>query len=138
MGPDWFHPVIDVESQPFWDGCRQGRLMIMRCRACERPYFYPRAHCPMCWSAEVEWLEASGRGLLHSYSIVHQFPVEPFAALSPYANIIVALEEGPHMMANWDFGAPLDQMVCDMPVRVGFRAISETLSLPVFGPLDAS
>jgi len=25
----WFHPIIDVESRPFWDGCAEGKLMIM-------------------------------------------------------------------------------------------------------------
>jgi uncharacterized OB-fold protein len=136
MAPDWFHPVVDVESRPFWDGCREHRLMIMRCSACGVPYFYPRAHCPNCWSGDVDWVNASGLGTLHSFSIVHQFPIEPFASLLPYATVIVALDEGPRMMANWDFQTPLDRMRCDMRVRAGFREINESLSLPVFGPLD--
>jgi hypothetical protein len=74
---------------------------------------------------------------LRSFSVGHQFPVEPFASMLPQATIIVALDEGPHMMANWDFEAPLERMACDMEVRVGFRALGETLFLPVFSPLDA-
>jgi uncharacterized OB-fold protein len=136
MAPDWFHPVIDVESQPFWDGCREGRLMIMRCQACGEPYFYPRAMCPRCWSGEVEWMQASGGGVIYSFSVVQQFPMEPFASLLPYGNIIVTLDEGPRMMANWDFAAPLERMRCDMKVRVKFRTVTESLALPVFGPAD--
>lgn len=135
MTPDWFHPVVDGESKPFWDGCCDGRLRLMRCRACGTPYFYPRAYCPTCWSADTEWFEASGHGTLYSFSIVHQFPLEPFASLAPYANIIVTLEEGPRLMANWDFDVPLEQMQCDLPLRVRFRRITDILSLPIFGPV---
>ena len=136
MTPDWFHPVIDVESQAFWDGCRETRLMIMRCNTCEQPYFYPRAHCPRCWSSDVSWVQSSGEGTLHSFSIVHQFPVEPFASLAPYAVVLVMLDEGVRMMANWDFATPLERIRCDMRVRAGFRKIDDRLSLPTFAPAE--
>jgi uncharacterized OB-fold protein len=136
MAPDWFHPVVDVETRPFWDGCREGRLRIMRCRACGEPYFYPRALCPRCWSADTEWIDARGTGTLYSFSVTHQFPMEPFASLAPYGNLVVTLDEGPRMMANWDFSAPVELMRCDMRVRVGFHKVDEGLTLPVFGPAD--
>jgi len=132
----WFHPIIDVESRPFWDGCAEGKLMIMRCTACDKAYFYPRAHCPTCWSDKVEWIEASGRGTLHSYSIVHQYPAEPFQSRLPYANIIVQLEEGPRLMSNWAFDASLDDMKMDGPVKVSFFKVDDDLTMPVFGPAD--
>lgn len=134
MAPDWFHPVIDVESRPFWDGCLEGRLMLKRCGSCKTNFYYPRAHCPHCWSSETDWFEASGQGMLYSFSIVHQYPVEPFASLLPYGNILVTLDEGPRMMANWDFSVSLELMECDMPVMVGFRRVTDELALPVFAP----
>lgn len=134
MESTWFHPVIDVESEPFWNGCLENRLMIMRCERCRKNYFYPRAHCPFCWSADTHWIEASGRGKLHSFSILHQHHAEPFASRVPYATIIVALDEGPHMLSNWDFNVPLEQMVCDLPVKVRFFRVADKLAIPLFGP----
>jgi len=135
MDTDWFHPVVDVESDNFWRGCREGKLLIKLCDACGRNHFYPRDYCPFCWSAATRWIEASGRGRLYSYSIVHQNPLPPFKDRCPYAIVIVALDEGPRMMANWDFDVPLDQLACDIPVTAVFREMDGVLSLPAFRPI---
>lgn len=137
MAPDWFHPVIDEESRPFWDGCREGKLLLKRCRACDARYFYPRALCPTCWSADTIWIAARGTGRLYSHSVIYQFPIEPFASMVPYANILVDLDEGPRMMATWDPDVSLERLCCDLAVEVGFRQITETLSLPTFRPVES-
>ena len=103
MDADWFHPVQDVESVSFWRGCREGKLLLKVCDGCGRTHFYPRDHCPFCWSAATRWIEASGRGRLYSYSIIHQNPLPPFKDRCPYAVVLVKLEEGPRILSNWDF-----------------------------------
>ena len=57
-------PTIEEESQPFWDGAKEGRLLIGSCKDCHHKYYYPRPFCPECWSENVEMVEASGRGRL--------------------------------------------------------------------------
>jgi uncharacterized OB-fold protein len=133
---DWYLPQVDSESEPFWQACREGRLLIMRCRACDRSYFYPRRYCPRCWSDETEWLEASGRGTVHTYSVVHQNPAPPFRDWAPYAVVLVDLEEGVRVMANWDRAADLDRLAVGLPVQVTFEAVSDEISLPRFRPIE--
>ena len=65
-------PTPDLETQPFWDGAEEGRLLIRHCNACGEDHFYPRPFCPKCWSDDVEWNEASGRATLYTWSIVHR------------------------------------------------------------------
>jgi uncharacterized OB-fold protein len=127
---DWYLPQIDSESAPFWAAAREGRFLIMRCRACERPYFYPRRYCPRCWSDETEWTEASGRGTVYTYSIVRQNPAPPFRDWCPYAVVLVDLDEGVRIMANWDRSLPLDALSCGAPVRIVFEQITDEISLP--------
>jgi hypothetical protein len=135
MNEDWYLPLIDGESAPFWRAAREGRLLIMHCRACDRPYFYPRRSCPRCWSDETEWRQASGRGTVHTYSVVHQNPAPPFRNWCPYAVVLVDLDEGVRMMANWDRTVDLSELAVGLPVEVAFEAINDELALPRFRPL---
>jgi uncharacterized OB-fold protein len=126
-------PTPDGDSQTFWDAAREGRLLIKRCRACGRPHYYPRPFCPHCWSDEVEWEQASGRGTLYTYSVVYQNDLPPFSERVPYVAAIVDLEEGPRAMSNV-VDCPLDELEVGMALEVVFEAISEEVTIPVFRP----
>lgn len=135
MNEDWYLPVIDGESEVFWAAAREGRFLIMHCRVCDAAYFYPRRYCPRCWSGETEWREASGRGTVYTYSIVRQNPAPPFREWCPYAVVLVDLEEGVRVMANWDRDVALEQLAIGVPVRLGFEQINAEVSLPRVRPV---
>src|SRR5260370_10227956 len=92
-------PEPTPETQPFWDGCARGELLLQRCIDCGQPYFYPRPVCPACGSTNVEWFAASGRAPLYSYVINHR-PPRGFEDDWPYAIAAVELAEGPRRRAN--------------------------------------
>ena len=129
-------PEPTPETQPFWDGCARGELMLQRCHACGEPYFYPRPICPACGSTDVEWFTASGQATLYSYVINHR-PAPGFEDEAPYAIAVVQLAEGPRMMTSL-VGVPADPevLVLDMPLRVAFEQRGD-ISLPVFAPASA-
>jgi len=134
-GPRFDLPNPDNETQPFWDGAREGRLVIRRCNTCGEAFFYPRPFCPKCWSADVGWIDASGRATLYTWSIVHVNDLPPFHERVPYVAAIVTLEEGPRMMTNV-VGVDFDDLDADMALRVTFRSISDEppVTIPVFEP----
>jgi len=80
-------PSVNPEIKPFFDAAAQGTLMLKKCAACSQSHFYPRAICPYCSSDRTEWITASGRGTIYSYSVMRRVPV-------PYAIAYVTLEEG--------------------------------------------
>lgn len=128
-------PKPTPESQPFWDGLQAQKLMIQRCRACGDAYFYPRPSCPQCWSHDVEWFQASGRGTLHTYVISHR-PGRSAPLPPPYVVAIVQLEEGPRLMTNLvDVEPDPTKIACDTPVEIVFAPISESITLPRFRPV---
>lgn len=133
----WHLPVPDAETAPYWEAAREGRLLIKRCTACGKAFFYPRTYCPACWSADTEWIETSGRGTVYTFTVVHQNDLPPFNERVPYVVAIVELEEGVRMTANVEGIAP-EEVRCDMSVRVAFREEPRTeddvVSLPVFRP----
>jgi len=121
------------EADPFWAGCREGRLMLPWCSSCGRPHFYPRPFCPHCSSIDIAWKRASGNGTVYTFAVVRQ-PIErAFADLVPYVIAIVALEEGVRMLSHITSIDP-DRAACDMPVTVEFKRYSDKVMLPTFRP----
>jgi len=126
-------PEPTPETQHFWDGTRNGELLLQRCKETGEAYFPPRPFCPKTGSRDVEVFKASGRGTLHSYVINHR--PRPDMGTEPYAIAVVKLEEGPKMMTNI-VNSPQtpEALVLDMPVEVVFEKMSDTITLPFFQP----
>ncbi|HMC38825.1 MAG TPA: Zn-ribbon domain-containing OB-fold protein [Acidimicrobiales bacterium] len=127
-------PTIEDENRPFWDAARDGRFLIARCQECGRAHHYPRPFCPFCWSENVEWEEASGRGTLYTYSTVYVNDMHPFSEQLPYVAAVVDLEEGPRVMTTIVDCDPAELRV-GQDVEVAYRQIAEELTVPVFRPV---
>lgn len=93
-------PISNADSQPYWQGARENKLLIRKCNACGQVHFMPRHVCPTCWSDDLQWIEASGKGTVHSYTIIRRASDPRFTHLVPYVVVLVDLQEGPRMMAN--------------------------------------
>ncbi len=126
-------PTPDLESQPFWDAAKEGKLLIQRCLTCKEAIFYPRPFCPHCWSEEVEWITASGKATMYTWSVVYRNDLPPFGERVPYVAAVVDLEEGPRMMTNV-VECEFDDLSVGMALEVVFNPISEEFTLPQFRP----
>lgn len=89
-------------TAPFWDGCNAGKLLLQRCTdpACGKHVFYPRVCCPYCHKGNLEWVGASGRGTIVSFTLVHRPQHEAFYAEAPICFIAVKLAEGPILYSH--------------------------------------
>lgn len=101
---------------PYFDGLASGEFRLPWCRGCGRPHFYPRSACPYCWGEDYDWRPASGRGRIHTYTVVRANPPSSFQARLPYAIAIVDLDEGVRLLTNLD--GPLDETSIGDPVAV--------------------
>ncbi|MEE4422956.1 Zn-ribbon domain-containing OB-fold protein [Streptomyces bugieae] len=115
-------PEVDAFTRPYWEAAAEGRLLLRRCRAegCGRAHHYPREFCPYCWSEDVDWEPAAGRGTLYTWSVVHRNDLPPFGDRVPYVAAVVALAEGPRMMTEI-VGCPEADLRIGMPLVVDFR-----------------
>ena len=120
-------PVVNVETQPFWDAAKEGRFLIKRCTPCGKAHWYPRAICPFCMSAETVWEESPGEGVIYTYSVMHRSPS------GPYAIGYVTLNEGPAVLTNFVGVAP-DGLSIGMKVKVRFQDTEGGPPVPVFAP----
>lgn len=92
------HP--DVEFRAF---LAQGRFMIQRSKSSGAHVFYPRAVAPGTGARDLEWVEASGLGVVYSTTVVRKKPPEP-----GYNVALIDLAEGPRMMSRVEGLDPAD------------------------------
>ena len=129
-------PVPDDISAPFFDGAREGRLMLQHCAVCDRWSFPVRERCPHCLGAKLGWRAASGRGTLYTFAIMHQVMNPGFAAEIPYNVCQIDLAEGVRMVANV-VGIANDQLRIGMAVQALFEEVGTGVSIPKFRPVAA-
>lgn len=123
-------PEADETSQPFFEGALEGRLMLMRCSDCKTWRLPSRQHCDGCLSPDYTWEQASGRGKVRTFGVMHQRYHPGFK--NPYNVTMVELEEGPRLPTNI-VGIADDEIRVDMPVVVDFER-HEDVALPKFRP----
>jgi uncharacterized protein len=126
-------PVPDDLSAPFFDGARDGRIMLQHCTGCTKWSFPVRERCPHCFASKLEWRPASGRGTLYTFTIMHQVMNPGFASSVPYNVAQIDLEEGVRMVSNV-IGVGNDELKIGMKLEAVFEDAGDNIRLPKFRP----
>lgn len=119
-------PRVLPEAMPFWEAAREGRLLVKRCQDCGEAHYYPRDICPHCLSANTEWLETNGQGMVYSFSTMGRDEAR-------YTLAYVTLDEGVTMLTNLvdcAYAAP----AIGQRVRVVFTPSEGGYPVPMFTP----
>lgn len=122
-------PRLSPDNRPFWEGCRDRQLRLPVCEACGKPHLPPGPVCPFCWSQNLVWRRASGRGAITSWVLVHRSWFPAFAEKVPYNVILVELDEGPRLTSTLIDGGPI---TIGQRVEVAFEPVADEIVLPVF------
>nr|WP_047166311.1 OB-fold domain-containing protein [Sphingomonas sp. Y57] len=88
----------------------EGRFMIQRSRSTGGHVFYPRIVEPGTGADDLEWVEASGKGVVHAITVVRK--KDP---ADSYNVVLVDLAEGPRLMSRVD-GIAVDEVRIGMDV----------------------
>ena len=126
-------PVADEASEPFFRGAKERKLMLLRCARCGTYRLPVPERCADCWSTDAEWVQASGRGKLYSFGVMHQQYHPAFASVIPYNFAVVELEEGPRLITNV-VGCANDALRVDMQVEAVYDDVGDETTLVRFGP----
>jgi uncharacterized OB-fold protein len=137
LNPDsqWLKPLPqpDNVSRRYWAAAARGELLIQECPDCGERQFYPRALCASC-GGEPEWLTASGRGVVHTFTVIRQYGMPPFVDELPYVVAMVELEEGPMIMGNVT-GGSVDDVHIGMAVEAHFTKVDDDIGIPYWKPV---
>ena len=124
---DVLRPMVNRDSEYFWEGTRKGELRIQSCGACGRLRHPPGPMCPHCHATERSYVVACGRGTVYSY-VVHRHPPVPGKQL-PLVLALVELEEGVRMVGELLDAVP-DDVAVGAPVQVAMVNLDEELTVP--------
>jgi uncharacterized OB-fold protein len=137
--PTFLLPQPDEDSQPFWDGCARGELLVQACAQCGRRRMPPRPMCPHCRSFESTWDRMSGRATVWSFVVSHPPLLPAYAEVAPYNVVVVALDDDPtvRFVGNVVPGpdAPLNavdprSVTIGEPVEVVFDTPTDGIAMP--------
>lgn len=123
----------DTEAKElFWASVNERAMKIPYCNACKKFFFYPRPICPNCWSSDVEFRPAAGKGKIFTYSVIRSphGNVTEWHKRIPYAVALVDLDEGVRMMTTL-VDCDVEAVRSGLPVRLTYTEIDGKL-LPVF------
>ncbi|MBS0366312.1 MAG: MaoC family dehydratase N-terminal domain-containing protein [Proteobacteria bacterium] len=122
-------PAVTHDNAFFWEGIKARRLLVQCCAACGRLRHPPGPMCPQCRSLEWRTVEASGRGTIHSFVVMHQ-PRLP-ALHYPLTILLVELAEGVRVVANL-LEAGAQQLQIGRAVALDFVEVEPGYLLPAF------
>lgn len=131
LEPTLPRPQPNADSLPYWNGAREGRLLIQQCEDCRATHFMARHLCPTCWSNKLTWVESRGQGTVHSFTIIRRASIATFSPSVPYVVALIELDEGPRMVSNILGDDALDVGIGDR-VQVTFQDRGEDAKVPQF------
>jgi hypothetical protein len=121
-------PEVEAHNERFWTSGTSGALAVPRCRACGHHLIPPTPVCNRCRSTDLDEVELSGRGEVHTFTVNVQ-PWFPDMA-TPVVLAVVELEEelGLRLLVTL-VGADPQTVAIGMPVRLAF-AEADGIAIP--------
>ena len=123
LGDDWLLPALDAKNRAWFSS---GELALQACTRCAAVQFPPEDACRSCGSFALGTRKSAGRGLVESVAVVHH-AVHPLLRLRvPYAVVLVALDDAPHVRLLGNvLNRAHDQVAIGQRVRVVFEEVKD-------------
>lgn len=115
-------PEPDGLSAPFWNGLREGRVLVQHCGRCGTWQHGPEWICHRCHAFDPGWKEVLPRGRIYSWERVWH-PVHPsLNGHGPYLVVLVELPEaGKVRMLGNLLGDPMQEVPIGAEVQSVFE-----------------
>jgi len=105
-------------EQQFKNYLTEGKFMIQKSKSLNEFFFHPRVAFPGTGERDLEWVEASGNGIVYSTSCNRRLPEKG----GDFNISLITLQEGPRMMAKIEGMAP-DQVVIGQKVKARISSL---------------
>ena len=125
-------PTPTRESQPYWDGMREGRFMLQHCASLRRRCGTIRGRSARTAS---RWRASSRKrrlgGTIHAWTVCHHPFNFFFKAQAPYIVALVDMDAGVRVNAPLR-GIDAAGLKIGQKVRLQFEPVSKEVTLPFF------
>ena len=106
-------------EQQFKKFLSEGKFMIQRCKSLNQFFFHPRVAFPGSGERDLEWVEASGNGVVFSSSCNRRLPEKG----GDFNLSLITLEEGPRIMARVE-GVDPDKVEIGQKVKARISSLN--------------
>ncbi len=115
-------PLPSDLDRPYWEGLRDERLLIQRCKRCARFQWGPEWICHRCLNVDLGWTEVEPRGFIYSHQRVWH-PVHPaLREQGPYVIVLVTIAHADEVRVVGNLlGDPLQDLVIGAEVQGVFE-----------------
>jgi hypothetical protein len=118
-------------SQEFWKGTKDHKFLLKKCKECGHIDHPPYYYCTECMSLEHEWVEASGKGTVYTYSTTYMGAPPAFTKEQPFTLAMIDLAEGPRMLSRIVDAQP-EEIKIGADVEAVFDDVTEDTTLIMF------
>jgi hypothetical protein len=108
-------------------------MKMQKCSRCGKFRFYPSLACHFCASLEFTWEPITGKGKIHSWTLLERARGNPFEDEVPINIGLVELEEGPIITTNL-IGFDDREPEIDESVTLEYEDVNDEITLYVFRP----
>ncbi len=129
-----FNLLYDIDSKAFWEGAKENRLMIQRSKLSGIYFFYSLGHSKVSAHEDYEWVEASGKGQIYSFTISY-IPggSEYYIDKTPYVIGSIQLNEGVRLTSNIICNSEnYEDIKIGKKVEVVFKTLDKDIVFPCF------
>ena len=126
-------PTVTQANAAFWAATAEGRFQLQRCNECDTVLWFPRRHCPSCWTENVSTFDASGKGVVYSFTVIRKGAMA-YKESGPFVIAYVELAEGPRVMTNI-VDCDVETVKVGMPVEVVWHDTGQGNALYRFRPV---
>ncbi len=126
--PNFVRPtnVDSPSARGFWTGLSEKKLLGRSCNGCGAKFFPLRPLCPQCLTDDLEWVQLSEHGTLHSWTEVHMASPN---SIRPSLLGLVDLQDGIGRIAAKIRDAEARQLSIGMSVCSGYSNPDGNLAL---------
>ncbi|MBM3487199.1 MAG: DNA-binding protein [Alphaproteobacteria bacterium] len=125
-------PQPTETTRPFWNAANEHKLMLQYDPDSRCYQFYPRMTSVKTGKRNLEWRQASGKGTVFSFTDTY-VPVAGFEDIAPYALVMIDLDEGVRILANYK-NYKSEHMKIGQRVRVTWEKVSDDITMFAFEP----
>jgi uncharacterized protein len=123
-------PGTYVDTAPFWEGAKNGRLMLQYCKDTGRFQHYPRPVSIFTGSRNIEWREVSGRGTIYACTVI-RVPGPGLDGRLPLSVVTVELDEKVRIIGNI-LNVDANSVAIGQRVEVAWDRLGDDVPYPAF------
>ena len=127
-----FNLIKDIDSQEFWKGAKENKLLIQKSINSKKFFLYSRSFSGIAANEAFEWIEATGKGTIYSYTISYiAGGSEFYVKKTPYIIASILLDEGVRLMSNI-VDSDHSEVKIGKKVKVIFKKLNDEIIFPCF------